>query len=51
MRLLGQHHKFVVDLLSYFLDAKMKHSSQMKLKTKCLQLCVGLSKCEHLVTY
>ncbi len=37
--MLGQHRKLDVDLLSYFLDAKLKHSSKMKLKTKCLQLC------------
>ncbi len=31
----GQHFKFDVDLLSYFPDAKLQHSSQMKLK-KCV---------------
>ncbi len=36
--MLGQRHKFNVDLLSYFLDAKLKHCREMKLKTKCLQL-------------
>ncbi len=46
MRMLGQHHKFDMDLLSYFLDAKIKHCSQMQLKTKCL--VTGLSKSEHL---
>ncbi len=29
--MLRQRHKFDVDLLSYFLDAKLKHCSQMKL--------------------
>ncbi len=34
--MLGQHHKFDVDvdLLSYFLDAKLKHCGQMQLETK-----------------
>ncbi len=38
-RMFDQHHKFDVDLLSDFLDAKLKHCSQMKLRTKCSQLC------------
>ncbi len=46
--MLGQHHKFDVDLLSYFLDAKLKHCSQMKLKQSFV---TGLSKSEHLVMY
>ncbi len=45
--LFSQHHKFDVDLLSYFLDAKLKHCSEMKLKTK--SSVTGLSKSEHLV--
>ncbi len=36
IRMLGQHHKFDVDLLSYILDAKLKHCSQMKLKNEVL---------------
>ena len=35
----GWHSKFDVHLLSYFLDAKLKPCSQMKLITKCWQLC------------
>ncbi len=40
----GQHHNFDMDLVSYFLDAKLKLCSQMKLKTKYLLLCHGAFK-------
>ncbi len=43
-RMLGQHYKADVDLLSYFLDAKLKHCSQMKLNIMCLQLRYGVVK-------
>ncbi len=38
--LLGRRYKFLVNLRSSFLDAQQKHCSQMKLKTKCVQLCL-----------
>ncbi len=52
IRMLDQHHKFDVNMLSYFLDAKLKQNcSQLKLKTKCFSFVTGLSKSEHLVMY
>ena len=36
--MLGQRYKFDVDQLSFLLDAKLKHCSQIKLKTNCVKL-------------
>ncbi len=48
-RLWGQCFKLDVHLLSYFLDAKLKHCSEMKLKTKSVLLDPMTSKSEHFV--
>ncbi len=43
IRMLGQHYKYNGDLLTYFLDAKLKQCSQVKLKIKCLNLWLTVS--------
>ncbi len=42
--MLGQHHKFDVDLLSYFLAPQVKHCSQMNLKESVYRFVRGLFK-------
>ncbi len=49
--MLGQHDKFDMDLLSDFLDAKLKHCSQIEQKISVYSLVTVLSKSEHFVMY
>ncbi len=51
IRMLGQHFKFDMDLLSYFPDAKMQPALQShEIESKvCLALAHSLSKSGHLI--